>query len=298
MPLPAIPAIIAGIGSLLARPAVLSTIGSFLPSVVSALTGSPTEEEAKVAVAPHREAMLGELVKSGLSQPEAERMADEAVAGEVQGHMNGGGIPPWLEGALSVAGGIGGFKAGKWLKGAGAAKAAATASAAAIPGKAVVDDAAKTMTSPFVRPVQDPGARMTGGTQTRQRTLTPEDLPTAEISSPFTPAARPIDRLTGAPRAPSGPADPLTGVPREEAPAAAAQMDSPFIRSHPLTGGRAYDTGERAAMAASDRNAMAEDAARRQALDEIAAAEAEAKPRQMNAMRSYDDVQRNRGREP
>lgn len=300
-----LPALFAGIGSALSNPTFLSIVGSLLPGVVSSLTGSPTEDEAKAKVKPQHDEMVGKLVAEGMDPEKAAQLADQSVSDEVNRLMQEGGVPPWLEGALTVAGGLGGFKAGSWLRSrVPAAKAAAAApaieqsgAAAASAAKAgspqaVIDESGPTLTSPFVKPVRDPSARMTGGTQTNQRTLTPEDLPTADMSSPFAPPARPMDPLTGVPRAPSGPIDPLTGVPRAEAPVQPAAVESPFFRRDPLTGGKAYDTGEQRAFAAADLNAQRDAELRRATMDAVDHVDAGLKPRQMAAMRELDERQR------
>ena len=292
-----LPAVLAGIGSFLSNPSVLATIGTIMPSVISALTGSPTEDEAKAKVAPQREAMLAELVKQGLDPVEAERLADESV---VKQAMDGGGIPGWLEGALMVGSGLGGFKVGKWLKSRKGATPDAATPAAATPAAAtpapsaasVVDESGPTLTGPFVKPVRDPGARMSGGTQTNMATLGPEDMPTAEIQTPFAPPRRPIDPLTGAPRPPRGRIDPTTGAPMPtEEVRPVAEIDGPFFKRDPLTGGKAYSTGEQRAFEAENRYAepAGDAASRRAALAEVDALEAAAKQRQIEAMRDRDD---------
>lgn len=340
-----LPAILAGIGGIARSPTFLSLAGSILPSVVSALTGSPTEEEAKAKFAPQREAFIQDLMKEGIDRAEAELYGDDAIKGEVEAAMNSGGIPPWLEGALAVAGGLGGWKAGTWLKGRAAAKlgdkAAAAAPAieksnaeAAVIDKHAnagdVDESAKTLTSPFVKPIRDPSQALTGGTQTRLRTLAPEEMPTATdvapVRSPFAwadeaveampkrdpmawaddavrppPAApyvpsRPIDPLTGAPRAPRGRIDPTTGAPLPTEEVRPVEVAGPFFKRDPLTGGRAYDTGEQRAFAAADRNAQRDAELRRGTMDAVDMVDAELKERQMAAMRAYDEIQRNRGR--
>ena len=315
--LPAIPAALAGIGSALSNPTFLSIVGSLLPSVVSALTGSPTEEEAKAKFAPKRDEMLGELIKAGMHPPEAEQLADKAIAEDVNGAMNSGGIPLWLEGALSVAGGLGGWKAGSWLKGRGA-KAATAAPAAAAAATPTVPT--KVAESPFtdvntsgatheIDPLRDPHRTMLGRT-TEQRTLTPDEMPTApipEMGSPFIAAKKgspwswkgeaedaPMFFDTDTPAVPACPVsapapdvaepgrDPMGWADKAAAERLAAvpeRINSPFAWADD-----AANSG-----AAAQRFGESEAAARRAALDEIAAAEAATKQRQIEAMREHDD---------
>lgn len=121
-----LPAILAGIGAAARSPAVLSVLGGIVPGIASALTGSPTEEEARASVAPRHADMMEKLIAAGLDEQAAAAQADDALRPEIERAMNEGGIPPWLEGAMSVAGGLGGFKLGNMLR-SRAAKAAAPA---------------------------------------------------------------------------------------------------------------------------------------------------------------------------
>lgn len=341
MPLPAV------LGAL-ANPWVLSTIGSILPSVVSALTGSPTEDEAKAKVAPQRNEMLKKLMEQGVDQAEAEKLADESIASEVQRSMQSGGIPPWLEGALAVGGGLLGWKAGGWLKGRAGAKAAAgepaienaaagqaSAAKAGTPA-AVIDESGPTLAGPFpasrglddtVR--ADPAERMIGPTRTGMRTLTPDEMPTADVgpirspfawadevmdaapkrdpmawaddvvsppSAPYVPRQRPIDPVTGVPRAPRGRVDPTTGAPMDTDEISPVVIDGPFLKRDPLTGGKAYDTGEQRAFAAADRNMQRDAELRRSTMDTVEQMDAAAKPEQIEVMRVADEAQRSRRR--
>ncbi len=289
----------------LSNPWVLSAIGGFLPGVVSALTGSPTEEEAKAKVAPERARLLEEFAKAGVSGEQAEHLADEAVSKGVKEAMDEGGVPEWLTLIASVAGTYGGFKASKWLR---SGKAAATGkavdagkAAAAAPAATAAAEVAPAVAGPFVSKkalsVDDARAFASKAPPREPALRDPPDA--SPQGGPFESGR---DPLTGGPRSlrrphEDMPVDPLTGAPRsnvhQELPVASDEPPA-FMRS-PFTGGRAYGPDESAAFGAAARNSEADDIARRVALDEIAMAEAAAKPRQMNAMRSYDDVQRNRG---
>ena len=126
MPLPA----------LLLNPWTLGILGGILPSIVSALAGSKTPEEARAAIEPQHNAMVTQLVGRGMRRSEAIEQADEALKGALADKMDEGAVPPWADMVMSVAGGIGGGALGsKLAKGAvkGATKSigkAATAEAA------------------------------------------------------------------------------------------------------------------------------------------------------------------------
>jgi hypothetical protein len=315
-----LPAVLAGIGSALSNPTFLSIVGGLLPSVVSALTGSPTEDEAKAKFAPKREEMLNELINAGMERSEAERLADEAIATDVQGAMASGGIPPWLEGAAAVGGGILGWKSGNWLRGraSSAAPAAAAASTPTVPTKVAESPFMDTTSATReVNPLRDPNRTMLGHT-TEQRTLTPEEMPTADLpvmGSPFVAARK------GSPFSWKGEAEappmftdmdtpPVPRRPiREAAPEVAEPGRDPMAWADGVQAERMAQEGQRigSPFAWADdlqlqRRAEAarqgpEAIARRQALDEIAAAEAAAKPRQIGSMFNAQEIQMNRGRE-
>lgn len=250
----------------LSNPWVLSTIGTILPSVISALTGSPTEEEAKAKVAPERERLLGEFEKAGVERSQAEHLADEAVSKGVHEAMNEGGVPPWLEGVASIAGGIGGFKAGQWLKSGKAAAGAAAKGAAAVAAPAVAEAAApvaeKAIQGPFA--VAPQHRRELVGTRGQDRQMEMERAQRGEldqvgesrlpaireerghqrIDSPFTGGAAPMtedevafwkQRLS--PRqgkVPRRSPDPVLNIGEDEGMAAGrraqSEFDSPFPR--------------------------------------------------------------------
>ncbi len=105
-------------------PLILSVAGSILPSVVSALAGAKTEEEARQAIKPKYEAMVARMIGAGKGRNEAMQAADEAIKGALAEEMNKGALPGWAEGLLGIAGGIGGWAAGAKLAGKAAAKAA------------------------------------------------------------------------------------------------------------------------------------------------------------------------------
>lgn len=275
-------------------PLILSTVASVLPSIISALIGSPTEDEAKAKVAPERDAMVDRIAGTGMERSQAEKLADELITSRVHEEMNKGGIPPWLEGAAAVAGGLGGWKAGSWLsgklaKGAAAKLAKGTAAtaapavaapvaaeaAAAGASKAVsgVDEAAKTMTSPFVKPIQDPAASM-GRTTGSVRTLSQDEMPTVDV---------PMAEFSGAPvRSPFAWADETM---------ASAPKRNPMAW--------ADDTPEFAAMQAAEREgsigaakkfAAREDDIRRGTMDAVSQVEARERAAQMAAMRAEADA--------
>ena len=104
-------------------PLVLSIAGGLLPSIISAIAGSKTQAQARVAVQPEYDAMVSQLIGRGMKRAEAEAEADNAIQGEVASKMQEGALPGWAEGLLGVAGGIGGWAAGAKLAARGAAKA-------------------------------------------------------------------------------------------------------------------------------------------------------------------------------
>lgn len=164
----------------LSNPWVLSTIGGILPGVISALTGSPTEEEAKAKVAPERERLLAEFAKAGMSPEESERLADEAVSKGVQEAMAEGGMPEWLTVLASAGGVYGGLKASKWLrsgKSAAAGKAVdAGKTAAAAPGATAATEAAPAAAAAVEPAIAGPFAG--------KRTYTPQEHTAFAESAP------------------------------------------------------------------------------------------------------------------
>src|SRR3954467_10690357 len=109
MPLPA----------LLLNPWTLGILGSVLPSVISALAGSKTPEEARAAIEPQHNAMVTQLIRRGMRRDEAIAQADEALKGALADKAQDGSVPPWADAVMSVAGGIGGGALGaKLAKGA------------------------------------------------------------------------------------------------------------------------------------------------------------------------------------
>lgn len=144
-------------GRALMSPTGLGIIGTMLPSVVSALTGSATEEEAREKVAPQREEMLAKLVESGMDPAEAEKLADDSIATEVQRVMSEGGMPPWMEVGASVLGGFGGAKLGSILKGRRAAAASAPAMGEFIQGPFAGTGKMSVKESPFAAALNPEG---------------------------------------------------------------------------------------------------------------------------------------------
>lgn len=113
-------------------PLIASIIGGVAPSIINALVGGKTEDEARRAVAPHHDALLMQLMSSGMSRRDAEAHADQALSGELEKARSEGPIPPWAEALLGAAGGIGGWAAGARLAksiGNGASKVALSTTA-------------------------------------------------------------------------------------------------------------------------------------------------------------------------
>jgi hypothetical protein len=316
----------------LLHPAVLSTIAGALPSIISALVGSPTEAQAKAKVAPEREEMIRTLINGGLKASRSEAIADELIAGKVREEMNKGGVPPWLEGALSIGGALGGWKAGSWLtgkyvKGLGglAAKGAAVEKGIPhAPGDASTDtiDTVRGMA-----PIKDPGAAAAAAVP--KNAGVPVRPPPSAIDasaetaadlrpwagappvrqeaekfgarSPFySPEPRPLDPLTGAPRGSRGRYNTLTGTndPTDEVRTLEqSDLGGPFFKRDPMTGGRAYTPEESMGFEVANRyvEPAADAAARRAAMEELDAIEAARKQSQMNAMRVRDESIRGRG---
>jgi len=104
-------------------PLILAGVGGMLPGIISAIAGSKTQEQARVAVQPEYDAMVTQMIGRGMKRAEAEAEADNAIQGEVASKMQEGALPGWAEGLLGVAGGIGGWAAGAKLAARGAAKA-------------------------------------------------------------------------------------------------------------------------------------------------------------------------------
>jgi hypothetical protein len=130
-------------------PLILSVAGSLLPSVVSALAGAKTEEEARQAVKPKYEAMVARMIGAGKGRNEAVQAADEAIKGALAEEMNKGALPGWAEALLGVAGGIGGWAAGAKLAAKGLAKAAQVGVKG---GQAVSQTAGKAESAAAARP--------------------------------------------------------------------------------------------------------------------------------------------------
>lgn len=108
MPLPA----------LLVNPWTLGIIGSFLPSIASAVLGSKSKEEAQSILAPERQRMVAALIAEGADPGEAEQQADAALEGELVGKMQEGALPGWAEAGLGVVGGgVGGLAGAAFKKG-------------------------------------------------------------------------------------------------------------------------------------------------------------------------------------
>ena len=104
-------------------PLVLSIAGGLLPSIISAIAGSKTQAQARVAVQPEYDAMVSQMIGRGMKRAEAEAEADNAIQGEVASKMQEGALPSWAENLLTIAGGLGGWIAGGKLAARSAAKA-------------------------------------------------------------------------------------------------------------------------------------------------------------------------------
>jgi hypothetical protein len=98
-------------------PAILSTIGAFLPTIIDAFRSGKSPEAAAKDLAPKYQEMRDRLVGSGI--PEAK--ANEAVQAALQQEAQKAGAPeemnPWMSLALMTAGGIAGHKLGSMVKG-------------------------------------------------------------------------------------------------------------------------------------------------------------------------------------
>jgi len=104
-------------------PLILAGVGGMLPGIISAIAGSKTQEQARVAVQPEYDAMVTQMIGRGMKRAEAEAEADNAIQGEVASKMQEGALPPWAENLLTIAGGLGGWIAGGKLAARSAAKA-------------------------------------------------------------------------------------------------------------------------------------------------------------------------------
>ena len=105
-----------------------SGIGSAaLEAIGHAIAGSPTEAEARQRVAPLFYNEVAKLMAQGVSMPDAEKQANEAVSGHIKDEMSKSNLPDWAGGMLGVVGGIGGWAAGAKLAGKGLARMASKA---------------------------------------------------------------------------------------------------------------------------------------------------------------------------
>lgn len=110
-----------------ALPWIASAVGTMLPAIVDAFRSGKSPDEAKKIIEPHRQEIVDRLVGTGMNQAAAEAMADESLRGELANAQLPEPMNPWLQGALAIGGGIGGFKLGKM----GMAKMGAKPAAAA-----------------------------------------------------------------------------------------------------------------------------------------------------------------------
>lgn len=110
-----------------------SGIGSAaLEAIGHAIAGSPTEAEARQRVAPLFYNEVAKLMAQGVSMPDAEKQANEAVSGHIKDEMSKSNLPDWAGGMLGVVGGIGGWAAGAKLASKGLARMGAKAVAGAV----------------------------------------------------------------------------------------------------------------------------------------------------------------------
>jgi hypothetical protein len=128
-------------------PIVLSIVGGMLPTIVDAFRSGKSPEEAAQIIAPKRKEMIDRLTGSGMNASAAEKMADEAMKGELEKAQLPEPMNPWISTALMAAGGYGGYRAGKAIKAARAAKAAPTTAV----------DAAKVAVAQAEKPVAKAG---------------------------------------------------------------------------------------------------------------------------------------------
>jgi len=105
-------------------PVILSIAGGLLPAVIDAFRSGKSPEEAAAIVAPKRREMIDRLTGSGMNGGAAEKMADDAMQGEIEKAQLPEPMNPWLSTALMAAGAYGGFRAGKAISGMRAAKTA------------------------------------------------------------------------------------------------------------------------------------------------------------------------------
>lgn len=137
MPLPALIPLAAK-----AAPWIASTIGTMLPAIVDSFRSGKSPEEAAKIVAPKRQEIVDRLIGTGMNQAAAEAMADESIKGELANAQLPEPMNPWLTAGLAIAGGVGGYKAGKMI-GAKIAQPITSAPPASAPSSADVQLSSK-----------------------------------------------------------------------------------------------------------------------------------------------------------
>lgn len=171
-----------------AAPWILTAVGGALPYVISALAGAKTPAEARAAIEPQREALIGQAIGRGMRRDEAETQADAALSGALQEEMSKGAIPGWAELGLGLIGGGAGALAGKAIKGARGMKlkkldAAPKADPLAALDKRPGDPAPKLPKTTEMEPRRTPGP-MDKGIDDGSEALM-QDAPQTGLSAPF-----------------------------------------------------------------------------------------------------------------
>jgi hypothetical protein len=213
MPLQALllnPWVLGGVGSLL---------GGTLPNMISSILGSKTEDEARSALAPQREAAIARLMGMGMPRLQATQHVDDSLKGEIEKKMNEGALPGWAVAGLGLLGTIGGGMAGAKLAG----KLAASRAASAAPAAASATPDAVPVTSPFASSADQAPATLglpfRGGTY-RGKDQSARVVEADEIVSPF-----PGRRSTLEPE----PTDYMRNPAREVAPVSVRDSDLPML---------------------------------------------------------------------
>lgn len=129
-------------------PIALSVVGGLLPAIIDAFRSGKSPEEAAKIIAPKRQEMIDRFIGSGMNSDAAEKEADIALKDEFAKAQLPEPLNPWLSTGLMALGAYGGYKVGKGIQAARAAKSTPAVETAAKPATEPAAAVAKTEPAP------------------------------------------------------------------------------------------------------------------------------------------------------